>query len=1179
VSLLISQRMFAGHDQCSVASLEADGNFYRCYVYLNRTQWRVEAVCERVQPNGTSVVVFHNTVATATPTEITDTSGIPLDCPKIIASGTVFVVHWLQAEDVEVVGGTATRTWDLYRATQDMESFSESSWTQRGSTALYRRHLLYDVTPIIGHASDFVVAWYDSVPNVTVRRYDGYTWLDSVWNDSRATTINPTVLAVYANETDRDVLVCYELTADGELYTNRYDALTGSMTATVQSFTALAACSYFQAAFCQVATDVVALVVECRLDSNLSVDVLTWGNNFIHHLAYVALNSGTAVQTTNEHWAPNLYMLSAPWAYAGEVYVLAAYKSVLTHDDWSQSYAYVLRLEYNLWDDIADGPRLRPRSICNVYTPGLPDGRASGWKPDGALHQGGPVRRGNHVSGVAGAPPFGPDVKTRTVATVVWGAVGTQNVLQDPTIAYNASTNPYRSSLQAERAGVRGLVVYLDDPWTVYTVDSNNPTQPDENFCAAYPRTMHQSVPAGRGLFIGGGCPHIYDGHRVVECGFPWKPEILLADAIVGTDNVVGDMVANNTYQVYACYSWTDGAGQTHRSGPSNVLEINFPAGDAVQYTIRCVNISLKDAQSFDSLAQSIQIEVYRTISIEDGGGTFYKLFSATEVDLPLGQNFRPRDTPVNDPEAASGTIQFYDGLSDERLLLHSLAPYQYNADGVFVEPLPMTVPAMSVVATGINRIWGADALDPSVIYYTDEIIPDYGAAFYTVPVWSTQLSFRIGEVGEVTGMCWMNNAMIAFTRDAIYSLTAQSAASVDNPALLTITAELLHEGTGCIEPRSVILTPLGVMFQTLKGYYLLSRNRELGYYSLARSRDEAFSTSGSEIEEDIVAGGNIRAACMLPDRQQVRLTTNGPLVTTQTWTTTIANAGDPGTYTISGLAAAIEYEGTNGQTNAQVATGIAAVISALRGTTLQFEVASVAAVGSTVVLVMLPDVDVTITGDGPGTSVVTPVLAEDSDTQPRVLIYDYLQQKWSRADLVQTSATTRLAELVDGCSWHGSEGGTLHVALAQGAVLIEREPGDALEFADETSVADVGVPLYLRTSWIVLASLAGYVRFKSIGVQTERIDADDLTAVLEYDISGTYDGQEIYPTEYTWTSPAPDYLRIRPEQQKVNAVRLTIDEGVGVSTTENLAVVAIVLEVGVKPGLKRVSDAQIGSA
>lgn len=1180
MSLLVSQRMFAGHDQCSVASLEANGNFYKCYVYLNRTQWRVEALCMRVQPSGAEVIVFHNYVASATAQEIDDTAGIPLDCPKIIAVGTSFVVHWLQATTTVTVGGSSARDWDLCRAYQDMTSFSATAWIDEGSVPIYEFHALYDVAPIGGSSTDFMVVRYVAVgatgDTIRVERYDSPAWLDINWDTDITITINPTVLSVYGNDTDDDVLVSYERTSDGFLYTARLDASDGTNTATVQTFTSLPACSFFQVKHTRVHADRVAVVAEVRLDAYLTADVLLYSSNFIHHLAYRAINSATAAPVDNEHWCPNLYMLSEPWAYSGDVYVLVAYKSITTYNDWAQSYAFAVRLNYGHWDEAA-GASVRPRPIATIYTSGLPDGRASGWKPDGTLHQGGPVRRCNHVSHVAGAPPFGPDVKTRTVAMVTWGALGLASVLQDPSQAYNAVSNPYVTSLQAERAGVRGVVVYLDDPWTVYTLDSANPTQPDENFVAAYPRTMHQSFPAGRGIFVAGGTPHTYDGRKSVECGFPWKPEILVVNQITGTDQVVGELAG--TYQAYACYSWTDNAGQTHRSGPSNVVTWTMQApDDAVIYRVRSQNISVKDASVFDDLAQSIQIEIYRTINLNNGGGTFYKVFAATEQDLPApANNFRARDTPENDPTAPY--VDVYDGLADVRLELQALAPYQFDADGVFVEPLPMTTPAMSVVTGWNNRLWGADALDPAVIYYTDEILPDYGAAFYLVPVWTTQLTFRIGEVGEITGMCAMNNALIVFTRDAIYSLTAQSAASTSNPALLNVQAEALHSGTGCIEPRSVLLTPLGIMFQSAKGYYLLSRNRELGYYALSRSRDEAFSTSGSEIEEDILDGGNIRAASLLEDRHQVRLVTNGAIVTTQTWEIGFTIPSDSvGTYAITGLPDTVSVEIANGSTPNDVVDALIAVITPLLSTTLQFTVDSVVDNGTSLDIVLLPDVELTLDTDVPPATTATSTLTEEIETQPRVLIYDYLLQKWSRADLVQTSATTRLAEAMDGCSWHGNEGGTMHVVLAQGGLLVERSADDPLAFTDQTSVGDVGIPLHLRTSWMVLASLAGYVRVRSIGVQTERFNDAALSAMLEYDLDGSYEGQAIYPTYYSWASPAPAYLRIRPEQQKVNAVRMSIYEEIGITNSENLAVVAIVLDVGIKPGLKRVSDAQIGS-
>jgi hypothetical protein len=194
------------------------------------------------------------------------------------------------------------------------------------------------------------------------------------------------------------------------------------------------------------------------------------------------------------------------------------------------------------------------------------------------------------------------------------------------------------------------------------------------------------------------------------------------------------------------------------------------------------------------------------------------------------------------------------------------------------------------------------------------------------------------------------------------------------------------------------------------------------------------------------------------------------------------------------------------------------------------------------------------------------------------VLLYDEISQRWSRAELPQTNADTRQAELVDGCSWKG-DGESLHVALAQGAILIERRRNSgALEFADQTSGGSVSVPLDITTSWIHLAGIAGYQRTRSIGVQTERLNAGAIHVDVEYDRDGSYSGEAIAPSTYDWANPAPAYLRIRPREQKVTGMRLRIYETSGVASTENVSIVALVFDIGLKPGLRRVADGQIGS-
>lgn len=1175
MSLTTTSTMFVGHDQPGVASLEADGVRYVCYVWLNRTRWTVDAKCMRILPSGETSMVFANTVASASSAEVSSTSGIPLDCPRVMAVGTTFVVHWLQSTTIS--GTPPERNWALYRATMDMEAFDITTWNDRGSVGLLGSHCLYDAVPLIGSDTDFVVVRYTTGPVITVQRFNGFDWIDTEWSATPSTTIDARVLSAYAHEEDDDVLIAYQLTSDGLLYTRPFNATDGTAATAVRAFTTIPACDVVQARFCRIAADAhqAVLAIEYRTDANATTgaDAGTVGHLWIHHVGYRRVHTTTGIRLGNERTAAHLAMASDPWStpngvtVAGtesDVYIALAHKSIVEPYDWANAVVLVCNLDLALWDDVASGAGLRPRPIMTVSSVGVADARPGGWFPSsGDVHAGGPARRMNHVSPVVLRTTDGPDARARLFAVVLFAGFRSTGATD---LDDNAVT-----TLQPDRGEVSGVICYLEDPWRVYTAADGE--QPVDNFAGPRAAAMLQSAPAGNSLMLAGGTPYLYDGAAAVECGYAWPPELFAYQAFDdGVYSNIADLTLEGTYQYYAVWTWPDAQGQLHRSGPSNVLSVDLTGTDHQLVILRftSMTVSLRDAFAHYPDAARIQLEVFRTAS---GGTIFYPLFAKTAPEA-AGQDYRVRDLPVNDPEA--DYIDVRDGVADTDLVLHGTAPYQYNSSGVLTGPLPQAVPGFSVIAAHANRVWGVDALDPRRVWYSDEILPDFGGDYYLAPVFNDEMTFLCDSAEPVVGICGMNNAVILFTLRSIVSLTFRN--SDLGAGLLDIASEILHTDTGCIEPRSIVLGPQGIFFQSAKGLMLLARDRSLDY-----------AASGAAVEDDIAAGGNIRSAVVLEDRHQLRITTNGRPIVRETHAMTIGNAVDPGTWSITGLSVAVEYEAGVAATASAIAAGLAARIDALVAAappsdTLRFEVADASSVGAVLTIELADDVSLTLAGDGPGTGTVTDVVTTEIETQPRVLIGDLLYSpiRWSRADLVQTNTQTRLAELVGGCSWRaGDPRGSLHVALAQGAVLIERAVDEASAYGDDTAVATVGVPIDVQLSWMHPAGQHATTMVYEFAVQTERINDAEIHAELEYDLEGPHDGRQLPTTTYDWpngTDPTPDDLRVFPAIQGARAFHLRIYEDSGVTTDESVRLVGLSLHAGIVPGTARVRPEQRGT-
>jgi len=74
-----------------------------------------------------------------------------------------------------------------------------------------------------------------------------------------------------------------------------------------------------------------------------------------------------------------------------------------------------------------------------------------------------------------------------------------------------------------------------------------------------------------------------------------------------------------------------------------------------------------------------------------------------------------------------------------------------------------------------------------------------------------------------------MDYALYGFAKNEIFTVSGQPAGATGENGSLG-SPELRFKGIGCVNPKSVILTPKGLAFQSSKGIYLILRNQELSF-------------------------------------------------------------------------------------------------------------------------------------------------------------------------------------------------------------------------------------------------------------------------------------------------------------------------------------------------------------
>lgn len=198
-------------------------------------------------------------------------------------------------------------------------------------------------------------------------------------------------------------------------------------------------------------------------------------------------------------------------------------------------------------------------------------------------------------------------------------------------------------------------------------------------------------------------------------------------------------------------------------------------------------------------------------------------------------------------------SIAFTDVLNDQAIIGNNII---YTTGGVIEN---ICAPAATSMVLWQSRLFMADAEDPNLIWYSKQVIEATPVemsdllTLYVAPTTGSQ-----GSTGPITALGAMDNNLIVFKKDAIYYINGQgpdntgAGGTFSDPVYITGTV-------GCINPFSVVLTPVGIMFQSDKGIWLLGRDLSTTYV-------------GAEVE-DYTDTALVTSATTVPGTNQVRFT------------------------------------------------------------------------------------------------------------------------------------------------------------------------------------------------------------------------------------------------------------------------------------------------------------------
>lgn len=343
----------------------------------------------------------------------------------------------------------------------------------------------------------------------------------------------------------------------------------------------------------------------------------------------------------------------------------------------------------------------------------------------------------------------------------------------------------------------------------------------------------HQTQQLGRGLYMAGACPLHYDGRAWTEQGFHVGPELIESTPATG-----GNLTSSTTYQYRFWYEWTDAQGEIHRGPVSAGTNVTMGASDTqVTFTLPMLRITQK---------QNARICGARSLAAKTGRTE--QRYRITSLDPNTDGD--ANGYIANDPTVDS--VTFIDRMSDATLALQE----ELYTDGGILSNDPAALG--SLVSRGKSRLFFADASDPNTIRYSQVLEDGYGVEC------PPELTVRVDPFGgPVTALASQDDRIIVFKSSAIYLFSGDGPLPNGDTSTSGFSVpQLVTSDVGCTDPSSIVLTPVGHMFKSAKGIYLLNGGQVLYV--------------GAAVEQ--YNSQSVRRATVLPDRTAVVFLTDSGL-------------------------------------------------------------------------------------------------------------------------------------------------------------------------------------------------------------------------------------------------------------------------------------------------------------
>lgn len=287
---------------------------------------------------------------------------------------------------------------------------------------------------------------------------------------------------------------------------------------------------------------------------------------------------------------------------------------------------------------------------------------------------------------------------------------------------------------------------------------------------------------------IGGALTSVYDGEQVNEVGFLVSPTTV-ETALGSSPGITGD------FRYVAVYEDVDAAGNVVVSGVSLPSDPITASDDEVLISTAPINISSRIARG------AVRVAFYRSRST---GAPPYHRLAAVSVTTD-----------------GSSPITYTDTTSDTTLannpLLYSTGLLPGTNNGPQDKRAP---PGLTQLISYNGMLVGIKG--SSLIYSGQEV---YGEAPWFSPIFEVPITAD----GDFTAIAHQDGTIYAFKRSRIYAIAGEPPSDNGSQGGLG-TPRRLATDVGCIDPNSVVVTSLGIFFQSDRGIELLDRSANVVY-------------------------------------------------------------------------------------------------------------------------------------------------------------------------------------------------------------------------------------------------------------------------------------------------------------------------------------------------------------